>query len=85
MAQSEDVLTNMRPANMAPPLIETVTEKRLASVAYADGHGVSGARLGLALLYYTLPYAMHARTSVCLGSGGGLVPELMRRARCDLG
>jgi hypothetical protein len=68
-----------------PQLIDPASERRLAAVAYAGGHGVSDGRLGLSLLYYALPYALRARTAVCLGSGGGLVPELMRRAQSDLG
>ena len=41
--------------------------------------------LGGALLYYTLAYMQRARVCVCLGSGGALVPRLMRQAQRDIG
>lgn len=37
------------------------------------------------MLYYSLAYANRAKTCVCLGSGGGFVPRLMRQAQRDLG
>jgi hypothetical protein len=40
--------------------------------------------LGAGILYYALAYAHRARTCVCLGSGGGYVPRLMRQAQRDL-
>jgi hypothetical protein len=41
--------------------------------------------LGAGLLYYGLAYSMRPKTCVCLGSGGGYVPRLMRQAQRDLG
>jgi hypothetical protein len=41
--------------------------------------------LGSGLLYYSLAYMSRARLCVCLGSGGGFVPRLMRQAQRDLG
>ena len=41
--------------------------------------------LGAGILYYGLAYALKAKTCVCLGSGGGFVPRLMRQAQRDLG
>ena len=40
--------------------------------------------LGAGMLYYGLAYSLRARTCVCLGSGGGFVPRLMRQAQRDL-
>lgn len=40
--------------------------------------------LSAGMLYYSLAYATKARTCVCLGSGGGFVPRLMRQAQRDL-
>ena len=40
--------------------------------------------LGAGVLYYALAYANRAKTCVCLGSGGGFVPRLMRQAQRDL-
>jgi hypothetical protein len=42
-------------------------------------------QLGAGILYYALAYANRARVCVCLGSGGGFVPRLMRQAQRDLG
>ena len=40
--------------------------------------------LSAGMLYYALTYSSRARTCVCLGSGGGFVPRLMRQAQRDL-
>lgn len=50
-----------------------------------EGHGADGDFLGMGLLYYGFVYATRARCAVCLGSGGGFVPRLMRQAQRDLG
>lgn len=53
---------------------------------WAGSHGSDGeAFLGAGLLYYALTYMSRARMCVCLGSGGGFVPRLMRQAQRDLG
>lgn len=39
--------------------------------------------LGFGILYYGIPYALKSKTCVCLGSGGGFVPKLMRQAQRD--
>ena len=36
------------------------------------------------MLYYAIAYATKAKVCVCLGSGGGFVPRLMRQAQRDL-
>jgi hypothetical protein len=40
--------------------------------------------LGAGMLYYALAYSLRAETCVCLGSGGGFVPRMMRQAQRDL-
>ena len=40
--------------------------------------------LSAGMLYYSLAYALKCHTCVCLGSGGGFVPRLMRQAQRDL-
>jgi hypothetical protein len=53
---------------------------------WAVSHGSDEAGyLGGGLLYYTLAYMSRAKLCVCLGSGGGFVPRLMRQAQRDLG
>src|SRR5262245_47159520 len=52
---------------------------------WAGSHGAEGDYLGMGLLYYALVYGMRAKVAVCLGSGGGFVPRLMRQAQRDLG
>ena len=41
-------------------------------------------QLGAGILYYGLTHALQSKTCVCLGSGGGYVPRLMRQAQRDL-
>jgi hypothetical protein len=62
-----------------------VAERLTREARWCEGHGAAGEHLGLGLLYYTLVYAFRARVAVCLGSGGGFVPRLMRQAQRDLG
>ncbi|HRI57993.1 MAG TPA: hypothetical protein PK170_12970, partial [Anaerolineae bacterium] len=72
---------------MNPPLLSstTITEALTREAAWAESHGADGGYLGMGLLYYTLTYLLKARVAVCLGSGGGFVPRLMRQAQRDLG
>lgn len=51
---------------------------------FSHGSGNGSDDLGVGLLYYALAYTHRARTCVCLGSGGGFVPRLMRQAQRDL-
>ena len=53
--------------------------------AWADSHDAVGDYLGAAMLYYSLCYVQKAKLCVCLGSGGGFVPRVMRQAQRDLG
>lgn len=51
---------------------------------FLKGHGVSeDGFLGFGLLYFALAYTLRASTCVCLGSGSGMVPRLMRQAQRD--
>jgi hypothetical protein len=54
---------------------------------WCSGHGATpdGSQLGAGIIYYALAYALPATTCVCIGSGGGFVPRLMRQAQRDLG
>jgi hypothetical protein len=54
---------------------------------WCGSHGSSQGSddLGAGMLYYALTYSCKAKTCVCLGSGGGFVPRLMRQAQRDLG
>ena len=52
---------------------------------WCGSHGAEDGYLGMGLLYYALTYLQKARLAVCLGSGGGFVPRLMRQAQRDLG
>jgi hypothetical protein len=40
--------------------------------------------LNAGLIYYALAYSARAKTCVCLGSGGGFVPRMLRQAQRDL-
>jgi hypothetical protein len=52
---------------------------------YCQGHGAvpDGEYLGAGMLYYAIVYVLRARLCVCLGSGGGFVPRMMRQAQLD--
>lgn len=51
---------------------------------HSHGSGDGSEDLGAGMLYYALAYSLKAKTCVCLGSGGGFVPRLMRQAQRDL-
>ncbi|MDZ4842469.1 MAG: class I SAM-dependent methyltransferase [Hyphomicrobium aestuarii] len=66
------------------PLIDTdVAQRELTSTAFADSHGAFSRHLGAGMLYYALGHLVRSQVSVCIGSGGGFVPSLMRRAQLD--
>lgn len=52
---------------------------------FASSHGAFEGHLGAGLLYYSLGALVRSQVSVCIGSGGGFVPSLMRRAQLDAG
>ena len=58
----------------------TADDRWCASHGSRDG----SPSLGAGILYYGIVYASKAKTCVCLGSGGGFVPRLMRQAQRDL-
>jgi hypothetical protein len=62
-----------------------ITERLLVDAPWAKGHGASEGNLGPGLFYYCIPYVIKARLCVCIGSGGGFVPRMMRQAQRDLG
>jgi hypothetical protein len=49
-----------------------------------ESHGARSDYLGAGMLYYALVYAHRSQLAVCLGSGGGFVPRLIRQAQRDL-
>ena len=57
----------------------------LANCSFSEGHGARAGYLGLGMLYYSFVYLLKAKVAVCLGSGGGFVPRIMRQAQRDLG
>lgn len=65
-------------------LINSYLESIITSLPWSAGHGSLPNSLGLGLIYYLIPYAFQAQTCVCLGSGGGFAPALMRQAQRDL-
>ncbi len=82
------VLTLTAPPAIPPrnPLVDPKTAVGdFSSVAYADSHGAFDRYLGAGMLYYTLGQIVRSQVSVCIGSGGGFVPSLMRRAQLDAG
>lgn len=64
---------------------EFVRQRLTREAPWCGSHGADGGYLGFGLVYYALAYALQAKTAVCLGSGGGFVPRLLRQAQRDLG
>jgi Methyltransferase domain len=69
------------------PLInrELIVRALTHEAPWCGSHGADGDYLGMGLGYYWITYLLRARLAVCLGSGGGFVPRLMRQAQRDLG
>lgn len=65
--------------------VDYATGVILRDAPWREGHAASATSLGLGALYYGIAYALRARTCVCLGSGGGFVPRIMKQAQRDLG
>ena len=64
---------------------QTISDLLTGDAEWASSHGAEDRYLGMGLLYYTLVYIHRVKTAVCLGSGGGFVPRMMRQAQRDLG
>ena len=62
-----------------------IREMLTHNAPWCGSHGADGEDLGAGLLYYSLVYIHAARVAVCLRSGGGFVPRIMRQAQRDLG
>jgi hypothetical protein len=65
---------------------DVITSYLLKDAPWAGTHGADpdAGFLGAGLLYYTMAYILRAKLCVCIGSGGGFVPRLMRQAQRDL-
>ena len=67
------------------PLINIDTLSLLTSKApWASLHGAKDHDLGAGMIYYALVYSFRSKVCVCLGSGDGFVPKIMRQAQRDL-
>jgi hypothetical protein len=64
---------------------EFLEQMLLKDAPWSFTHGVQKQFLGLGLVYYCITYILRARVAVCLGSGGGFVPRIMRQAQRDAG
>jgi len=62
-----------------------IIEKILKGDTYAPSHHARDGFLGGGMLYYALAYMIKAELCVCLGSGTGFVPKMMRQAQLDAG
>ncbi len=68
------------------PLVSPATVRsEFNGFAFAGSHGAFGDHLGAGILYYALAQMVRAQVAVCIGSGGGFVPALVRRAQLDAG
>jgi hypothetical protein len=62
---------------------DSVVELVMKEDRFAVSHGARGLNLGAGALYYSIPYMARAKLCVCLGSGSGFVPKLMRQSQRD--
>src|SRR5215469_12543354 len=58
--------------------------ERFTNVVFSDSHGAYEQYLGTGYLYYGFAAAIRSQVSVCIGSGGGFVPDLLAQAQRDL-
>ena len=65
-------------------------QREISNYGFGKSHGaveqlssLLGSSLGVGFLYYFLTCNTKARVCVCVGSGGGFVPALMRQAQID--
>ncbi len=63
---------------------DILADHLLKDERYAPSHGCNKTFFGFGMIYYALAYAMKAKCCVCLGSGSGFVPRIMRQAQLDL-
>jgi hypothetical protein len=63
---------------------QLIREKLIGDDPWCKTHGAVGNDLGGGLMYYSLAYMLRAKLCVCIGSGGGFVPRMMRQAQRDL-
>ena len=73
-------------AEASEGLINTpyITKYLTSQCGWAKLHGASEDELGAGMLYYGIAYSMQAKLCVCLGSGDGFVPRILRQAQRDL-
>jgi hypothetical protein len=87
-SQTDSTIRGSRlPCISYPTLIDKafVKDVILKEAPWRAGHGASNDFLGTGIMYYANTYMLKARVAVCLGSGGGFVPRLMRQAQRDIG
>jgi hypothetical protein len=66
-------------------LFDKVISRKLVETIFSESHGAFDDHLGAGGLYYALATMNRSQVSVCIGSGGGFVPRLLRQAQEDLG
>lgn len=64
---------------------EYIKDVLLKNASWAFTHNTGKGYLGFGMLHYSFVYTMRAKVAVCLGSGGGFIPRLIRQAQRDLG
>lgn len=84
-AQPDDGKQDVAGARRRSLIDPVVAAEDFTDLAYAGSHGAFHAHLGAGLLYYALGALVRSQVSVCIGSGGGFVPALMRRVQVDAG
>src|SRR6202034_861335 len=66
-------------------LFNTTLCKQISEIIFSESHGAVDDHLGAGGLYYALATMIRSQVSVCMSSGVGFVPRLLRQAQEDLG
>ncbi len=84
MSSEADLLMHRFEKWTTGSLVDGALGSLFGSLLYSGGHGAGNGHLGFGLIYYVIAAGLPASVCVCLGSGGGFVPGLMRQAQRDL-
>lgn len=57
----------------------------LKEADWSESHGALPGHLGGGLLYYSIAYSLRVQRCLCIGSGGGFVPRMIRQAQREMG
>ncbi|KQQ78106.1 hypothetical protein ASF70_02470 [Rhizobium sp. Leaf321] len=84
-SDESEPLTSSALSTSLGELFSKLRATQLTSTIFCDSHGAFDGFLGCGYIYYGLAAAIRSQVSVCIGSGGGFVPEILKQAQRDHG